>query len=45
MLQRDLDIPDQTPETGRVLLAVTVEVAVTGSQTFEVETMRIGLPE
>ena len=45
VLQRDLDIPDQTPETGRVLLAVTVEVAVNGAQTFEVETMRIGLPE
>ena len=45
VLQRDLDIPDETPETGRVLLAVTVEVAITGSQTFEVETMRIGLPE
>jgi prepilin-type N-terminal cleavage/methylation domain-containing protein len=45
VLQRDLDIPDQTAETGRVLLAVTVEVTVDGAQTLEVETMRIGLPE
>jgi prepilin-type N-terminal cleavage/methylation domain-containing protein len=45
VLQRDLDIPDQTPETGRVLLAVTVEVTVDGAQTLEVETMRIGLSE
>jgi len=45
VLQRDLDIPDQTAETGRVLLAVTVQVTVDGAQTLEVETMRIGLPE
>ena len=45
VLQRDLDIPDQTPETGRVLLAVTVQVTVAGGQTLEVETMRIVLPE